>query len=467
MGIFRSYFSKNNTLIKYNETNNSQNPVTEISYGTEQKQVTRFIFDIDLNSLKTRIENELINVNKIEKHILHLTNTIKYSPEYIGNRSYDSSIQRTSGFDLDLFNISEDWEEGSGYDFIYNDAVYFPTINKNPSNWNYKKIEIPWQYSGGSYNSGLTTIFGTQHFETGNENIEIDITDYINGRLNISGLTGYTGTSYGLGIKFTDFFEELKTTYRQAVSFYAKDTHTFYEPYVETIYDDSICDDRNYFFLNKNNKLYLYLNKNLDINVNFVEIYDYKNKLIDTISGDTYIEKIGHGIYCINYYVDSDEYPDAVLFKDIWHLDVNGKDFKYTDTFYLINEENYITKQRNINFDNYHIYVDGINENEKIIAGDIKNVRLRIKEFYANQDRNVDFDVEYRLYIKNGDKYEVDIIPLTKVNRTKFGYEFNLDTYWLIPQDYILEIKLNFDNFNKVVQTINFVVLSNKLKNLN
>ena len=119
MGIFRSYFSKNNTLIKYNETNNSQNPVTEISYGTERKQVTRYIFDIDLEPLKDRIRNGLINPNKIQKHILYLTNTIKYSPQYIGNRSYDSSIQRTSGFDLELFNISEDWDGGSGYEYIF------------------------------------------------------------------------------------------------------------------------------------------------------------------------------------------------------------------------------------------------------------------------------------------------------------------------------------------------------------
>jgi hypothetical protein len=48
MSVFRSYFLKNNTLIDNNLTNNSQNPVTEISYGTFDKQVSRLIFDVDL-----------------------------------------------------------------------------------------------------------------------------------------------------------------------------------------------------------------------------------------------------------------------------------------------------------------------------------------------------------------------------------------------------------------------------------
>ena len=55
MSVFRSYFSKNDTLIEGNYTNNSQNPVTEISYGTFDKEVTRFIFDVDLSNLNQRI----------------------------------------------------------------------------------------------------------------------------------------------------------------------------------------------------------------------------------------------------------------------------------------------------------------------------------------------------------------------------------------------------------------------------
>ena len=40
-------------------------------------------------------------------------------------------------------------------------------------------------------------------------------------------LDGYTGTSYGLGLKFIDDLEWLETLYSQAVAFHTKYTHTY------------------------------------------------------------------------------------------------------------------------------------------------------------------------------------------------------------------------------------------------
>lgn len=79
MSIYRSYFKKNNTLIKYTTNNNSQNPVCELSYGTSNKQISRFIFDVDLTGLQNKINNGVLNKNNIVKHILHMTNTIRYA----------------------------------------------------------------------------------------------------------------------------------------------------------------------------------------------------------------------------------------------------------------------------------------------------------------------------------------------------------------------------------------------------
>ena len=105
MSVFRSYFKKNNTLIDNNLSNNSQNPVTEISYGTFNKQPSRFIFDIDLEDLQKRIADGFINPDRIVKHVLHMTNTISYAPEYLGKKSYSLNIERASSFQLDLFNV--------------------------------------------------------------------------------------------------------------------------------------------------------------------------------------------------------------------------------------------------------------------------------------------------------------------------------------------------------------------------
>lgn len=474
MSVFRSYFSKNDTLIDGNLTNNSQNPVTEVSYGTLNKRPSRFIFDIDFDNLCQRIQEGFINPNRMVKHVLHMTNTIKYAPEYRGRKSYSLEIERAASFNLDLFNVSEDWDEGSGYDFIYDDKPFAyideprPTLLEQASNWYYRKTDVPWTFSGGSYQSGVTKILGTQRFEDGSENIEIDITDYVNGRLGLSGVTGttgFTGTTFGLGLKFSDDLESLETIYRQAVAFHARDTHTFYEPYVETIIDDTIVDDRNYFYLDKDNDLYLYVNignESQDIVVNNVEIYDYEDELVDIISGDS-IVNVSKGVYKITINVPSEFYPDAVLFTDKWNVSINGKTFEHENQFYLISQNKYFTfdQTNQIDLGNYSFYFWGVEQQEKIIAGDIRKVRLTVKELYPNQDNFLPLDVEYRLFVTVGEKYEIDVIPFTPVNRTSKGHEFNLDTSWLIPQDYCLELRLKNGNYYENKKCMKFTVISN------
>lgn len=464
MNVFRSYISKNNTLISSNLSNNSQNPVTEISYGTVDKEISRLIFDIDLNPLKKRIEEGFINPNNIVSHKLKMTNTISNAQEYVGKRSYSLEIERASSFKLELFNISEDWDEGSGYDFTYSKRL----LTNQASNWEYRKTNTPWSIEGGSYDSGSTTILGVQEFETGSEDISIDITDYINNKLPISGTTGFTGTSYGLGLKYTDDLENLETIYRQAVGFHLKNTHTFYEPYIETIVNDTIIDDRNYFYLNKDNYLYLYSNIgniNQNIVINSVNIYDHEDNLYTTITGNS-IKNVSKGVYKIKLNISSDDYPDGILFRDEWNLMVNGKEKTYDNQFYLISEDNYYSfdLSNEIDINNYYFYFWGINQKENIVAGDIRNIRITVKELYPNQDNFIPLDLEYRLYTNVGEKYELDVIPFTPVNRTNKGYNINLDTSWLIPQDYILQLRLKNNSYYENKESIRFTVISNDIK---
>jgi hypothetical protein len=460
MSIFRTYFEKNTTLIEGSLSNNSQNPVTEISYGTFDKLVSRYIFDVNLDNLRAKIANGLINPNGIVKHVLHMTNTIAYAPQYIGKKSYTTNINRATSFQLDLFNVSEDWDEGGGYEFNYVDPLY-NAINQ-AANWIERKTGINWTNEG-AYLTGSTEILGSQLFSKGNEDIEIDVTDYINQRL--SGVTGY---SYGLGIKFADIYEDIETEFRQAVAFHGRHTHTFYEPYIETIINDTIIDDRNYFYQNKDNYLYLYSNIGnfpQNILVNKVEIYDNNDNLIDTLSGNSIIN-VSKGIYKIMLNISSDDYPDAVIFKDVWYITVNGRSVEHEGEFYLISPDKYYSfNQSNIiNFDNYFFYFWGIGEKENIRAGVIKKIKLTIKELYANQNNFLPLELEYRLFTTVGKKYQIDVIPFTSVNRTNKGYEFDLDTSWLIPQDYFLQIRMKNGNYYENKQTLSFTVVSDGSK---
>lgn len=470
MSIYRSYFSKNDTLIEDNRTNNSQNPVTEISYGTINGDVSRYIFDIDFDPLIEKIDNGIIKPTQILTHTLVLVNTIRFSPERVGGLFNDFITQRASSFDLDLYNVDEDWDEGNGYDFVYIDEQ-FPNIPHQAVNWFDKKTDVPWIVEGG-YISGTTgnTIIGSQHFQVGNEDIKIDVTDYVNNRL-FSGATGYTGTtgftgaSYGLGIKFPEDLEILETLHRQAVAFHGKDTTTFFEPYIETTYDNRITDDRNYFFLDKDNELYLYSNVGgtlQDVTVNSVTIVDYDDVEVGVISGDS-IENIRKGVYRITLNIDSDAYPDAVLFTDRWNVTQNGKNKDIEQEFYLISQDNYYNFENSnrVLSDNYYFKFSGIKQSEKIKRGGFRKIFVTTKEFYnANQDNNQSFEIEYKIYSTQNDKYEFDIIPWTKVDRTSQGYEFTIDTSWLIPQDYSIQIRMVEGDVYYIKEKFDFSLVS-------
>ncbi|MFA5207167.1 MAG: hypothetical protein WC428_00555 [Candidatus Paceibacterota bacterium] len=472
MSIFRSYFLKNNTLIGNNLSNNSQNPVTEVSYGTLNTQVSRFIFDVDFDDIRVKIADGSINPSRIVKHVLHMTNTIRYAQQYVGKKSYSLNIDRASSFDLELFNINQSWDEGSGYEFEYNDPnfqfvdVVDPVLIPQASNWSARTTTSGWTVQG-AYISGVTQIIGTEHFEKGDEDIEIDITDYINQRIFGTGYTGtttFTGSSYGLGIKFPDSFEVLETNFRQAVAFHAKHTNTYYEPYIETTIDDIIQDDRNYFYLDKDNDLFLYVNIGnfqQNVTVNQVQIFDYEDNLVATLTGSSIIN-VSKGVYKITLNVDSNTYPDAVLFKDVWTLTVNSRTTTFEGEFYLISQDKYYTfdQSNQMNFDNYYFYFWGINEKENVRVGTVRKIKLTIKELYANQNNFLPLDIEYRLFTTIGKKYELDLIPFTSVNRTNKGYEFNLDTSWLIPQDYYLQIRLKNGSYYENKQTLSFTVVS-------
>lgn len=460
MSIFRSYFNKSNNIISGIRSNSAKNPVMEISaYGVDVKKPSRYIFDINLDGLIDKANKGIITQTNC-RHYLNMTNTIRYSSDNIGNKSYSKSIVRASSFNLELFNINEDWDEGSGYSFSYSPI----NVIEQASNWYERKNGVDWAIEGA--NSG--EIIGTQKFDNGNENLIIDITDYINQRIfsGYTGTTAYTGNTYGLGIKFTDDFENLEFTERQSVGFHSKNTNTYYVPFIETKYDDLIVDDRNYFYLDNNNSLYLYLtnvSENDNITISNVEIYDYNGVIHSTISN---ISKIRYDLYKINLNISSTQYPDCVIFKDKWTFNINGRDINYTGEFYIQpNENNNVLAQNNqFNVKNYCLSLFGINDNDRFVAGDIRKIRIAIRSIYESMQYNKPLNIKYRVYTKINNKFEVNIINPTQFNRTAFGYNFELDTTWLIPQDYFLEVTILDANNQMIKNVVSFTIIEDILK---
>ena len=76
MSINNSYFSRNNTLISYSYTNTGRNPVMQLYYGdsglANPVGYSRFIFDLDLTSLREKIAQGVISTNCANSEVTHV-----------------------------------------------------------------------------------------------------------------------------------------------------------------------------------------------------------------------------------------------------------------------------------------------------------------------------------------------------------------------------------------------------------
>jgi len=437
--IIRTFFDKNNTLIKNSYTNTGRNPVTELFYGGENiaNKYSRYIFHFD----ETRLVNlyndgTLPDLSKLT-HTLKLTNTITFNAEFLNGTM--ASKDRACSFDLIVFKIPQFWDEGVGYDYETSATLNGDgAISVAPSNWIYSQTGINWSGGSGVFSGTSSKIVGTQHFDAGNENIEIDISSYVNGLL-----TG--NTNYGLGIAFSRNYELIQTNKLQYVGFFTRHTQTFYEPFVESVYANYIKDDRNNFYLDKPNKLYLYVNlagtpTNLD-SLPTVRIYDQNG--IDYLYYDSNeINHVTKGVYSIDITIPSTQSTDGYLYNDVWsNVVINGiarpditLDFELKNSlgYYNIGNADSLPKK-------VAVSISGIQNQEKIKRGDIRKVIVSTRIPYTVEQTQSISSLKYRLYVTEGrNEYTVtDFEPIEMA--TNYNY-FLLDTQSLIPNVYYLDI---------------------------
>ena len=161
---------------------------------------------------------------------------------------YDAEHTQTTpkNYTLVVSAISQSWNEGLGLDMEeYTD--------EDASNWLSASDGTEWVdmsdtvQPGGSYITGspgaLTEYLFTQSFDTGFENLEIDVShlveDWIKGNL----------TNYGFGVQLTSS-DETATNSFYTKMFFARGSEFFHKrPIIEARWDDSKKDNRGDFFL--------------------------------------------------------------------------------------------------------------------------------------------------------------------------------------------------------------------------
>ncbi len=479
MSILRSYFSKNNTITSNSYVNTGRNPVIQLNFGASDYLVpnygyTRFIFDLDLSLLEEMIDTGTISTGctSAMTHTLKMTNTSSFDNELL-NTTMSDTRRRATSFDLILFRIPkisgstglpQEWDEGVGYDYndfniaqnsaqggsaplTYVDPRSFST---RPSNWYQTTTLDRWSQPGiynnkneGNVNYSGLTIVARQHFELGNEDLNMDMTNEVNGILQgtITGVTGW-------GLAYLPQIENITgLTDSYSVAFFSRHTQTFYQPYLLTNYDDFIQDDRNQFLKNQENKLYLYIYQNGDfVNLDSDPVVRIEDRNGVAVSGMAALPTClrTKGIYEVivpNGFTG----PTPCQYYDVWSgLTINGQSLpNVTNTFTLqqytagIQIGSLSKEPQKFGFNFY-----GILQNEQILSTDIRKVGVTIKKAYTGQQMLLDVSAFYRVYVKEGTT-EVQVQDWTPINRTPNEYYFIFDMRDKIPNQYYVDIQVN------------------------
>jgi hypothetical protein len=485
MSINNSYFSRNNTIIYKSFTNTGKSPVTELFYGNGGLAVpigySRFIFDIDLTLLKEKVLNKTIsmdqNCGELPKHTLRMVNTSYFDKDLLNTKTSQDRLRATS-FDLILFRIPyrdldpeqpQIWDEGVGYDFA-DIATQVPSdkdFSDRPSNWFQTTTIGLWEQEGiynnkntGAFPFSGLTILDAQHFEFGNENIEFDMTDEINGILN-----GDIINPVGWGIAFLPQVENLTgTTGSYSVGFFTRHTQTFYEPFLETNYNDLIEDNRNNFSLGKTNKLYLYIYedgdfKNLDQNP-MVTIQDQSGVVVANLNSCQRTK----GVYEVIVPALLG-YKTPCIFTDTWSgIKINNFDLNDIVNEFVIRPVS-SSFQIGTSTNDPSIYgfdFFGIKQDEKILNSDVRKVGVIIKQAYTTNKMLPKVEGYYRIYVREG-QTEVQVQDWTKLNRTPNEYYFIFDTRDKIPNEYYIDLKvISSGEVNTYKRTIKFQIVNKK-----
>ena len=462
--VTRTYLSKTNTIIKDSCANVGINPILEVNYG---RMLTRGMLYFDHMKIKNMIDDKIYpDISKL-RHVLKMTNVASLNKPDIHRPCtsiyFNDHKERATSFDLIFFLINKDWDNGRGFDYVKDmHKGEHRAYTQEGSNWyqfrNYFKWDEEGIYSTDTLSKEMDKftskkgnlskiIIGYQHFDYGNENLEFDITDVFN-----KFVTGEL-PNYGIGIAFAPSFENLITDKSQYIGFFTQHTHSFFEPYVETTYDETIEDDRTNFYLDKDNKLYFYAS----VGGNYVNLDELPTCVIN--GSQIASKQATKGVYYVDINLSSDDYEYDTMLYDTWtNLKYNGKNLKDV-------ELSFVTKASNDYFSfglptldsdtDFVPSVYGIDDHEQIKRGDIRKVGIECRIPYTtNQLRSVE-GIDYRLYVMEGLK-QYDVVGWTKVER---GYNENyllINTNELIPSRYYIDLRvhrnLELINHPKVLQ---------------
>lgn len=478
--VYFTYIEKFNTIISNSTINTGLNPISELIYGRDMI-ISRALFYFDHTKVKQLMNMGVMSDIDKMKHTLHITNagSTDFKQLHMCETSFvnDSKKIRAVSFDIIFFLIPKPWDRGKGFNYSKETlkyGYYTPTpidpnrlVSEDACNWFQRQNGLPWEEAGIFDTTTLSLeydkwaanepsiVIGRQHFDYGNESIELDITETFN-----KFLSGEL-ENFGIGMAFSPLLESTDSKFENYVGWITDKTNTFFEPYVETRYDDVVSDDRANFVLNKQNKLYLYCTigehlEDLDSNP-LVTIRNNDDEIVKDADGNELssivAKKQSRGIYYIDLKLSKNDFEADTMLFDTWDgIIYQGSDLDAIELdFTLKSPSNYFMLGNSLELSNvtYSPSISGIKEKEDIKRGDIRKLVINARPSYTYNTYELLDSMDLRLYIKDGTR-EIDVIDWDKVNKAFSENFYVLDTSMLIPQRYFVDVRIKY-GMNSIV----------------
>ncbi len=488
------FLDKTATIIKNSETNTGLNPVVELNYGDA---VTRIVLHFSEEQIKTMVEDKTIAQSDKVEYRLKMTNCtsingVPYEKKlFYGNTSGVKS--RASSFDILVMKLPQTFDEGRGYEFIDDTWIgdrrsfsmsgvnWFQSSNGKdwPEPGVYSPETIKWEYD--KFSAGEESlVVARQHFDFGDENLDVDITAYVNSVLNGESNTGlllcftpvlevlnggakfievtklpegvtaetYTEMPSTKDITVPDYFYLVdasgETLYKktipeieqQYVGFFTDHTNTFFHPYLEVDYKEYIFDDRETFFSGKSNKLYLYSSiEGEPINLDEIPVCEIGNGVYGVC-------QVTKGVYCANVSLIA---KDNQILYDVWrNLKYQGQDLGETEMEVVVlpSAKHFNVSSGSIKVPHIVPSVYGINDDENVSQEDVREIVVDFRKKYTTNERATTNKSFYRLYVKNGNQ-QIDILNGYQPIEHSFLHNyFILYAQDLVPGKYYVDIKV-------------------------
>lgn len=490
--VYRTYIEKFCTIVSNSKINTGLNPISELVYGRDNI-VSRALFYFDHSKVKELMDGGIMIDKSKMRHTLHITNAgsldLTQLHDCETSSINDNKKIRAASFDIIFFLIPKHWDRGKGFNYTkthLNVGYYSPNpidskrlVSEDGCNWFQRQNGLKWDEDGIYTNDTLSKeydkwsageesiIIGRQHFDYGNESIELDITDTFNKFLD------GTLENYGIGMAFSPLLEVSDSEYENYVGWLTDKTNLFFEPFVETRYNDIVSDDRSNFVLSKKNRLYLYctIGEHLDdldetpkVTVRNDEGDVVKDKNGDLIQ-DIEANRFSKGIYYIDITLSKNDFEANTMLYDTWDgIVYQGSDLDAVELdFTLKDTPNFFNIGNSLESDNitYTPSIYGISEKEQINRGDVRKLVINGRPSYSYNTYELLDSMDIRLYVKDGTS-EIDVIKWDRVNKSFTNNYYVIDTNILIPNRYYVDVRIKY-GMNSIIHhdVLSFDVVNN------